>query len=218
MGDSSWVMSVTPLRPGRPRSQCEGRARRRRARRSSCSRRCRGCRICGSAASAASRRGLAGSTSSRRLVAAKRVLGGARPGGSSRRRPSGRSRPGRRAVRRASPGRATAAVAKSPTFRSSFRYVPPVRGPGSGTRTSVITSSGSSVVVNGPSDELVDARSSARRLRPRATTSPRAASIAEPQSPCGSACASEPQTVPRFRTSGSATSRAVVAEQAVAAA
>src|SRR5262249_47860729 len=44
---------------------------------------------------------------------------------------------------------ATPAVAKSPTLRSSFRYVPPART-GMGTRPSVISSFGCNAVRNGP--------------------------------------------------------------------
>ena len=80
--------------------------------------------------------------------------------------------------------------------------MPPARSPGSGTRTSVRISPGSSDVVNGPwkSSSIGIVRSPPG---PRATTSARVASMTEPQSPCGSACASEPATVPRLRTIGS---------------
>ena len=47
---------------------------------------------------------------------------------------------------------------------------------------------------------------------PRACSSAPIASSAEPQSPCGSACASEPQTVPRLRTIGSEIMRRRVPE------
>ena len=75
----------------------------------------------------------------------------------------GRARPSRSSNETCT---ATPTVAKSPTLRSSFRYVPPARGPGSGTRTSVTISFGSSAVVNGPWKKLVD------RDRPRPARAP----------------------------------------------
>ena len=83
---------------------------------------------------------------------------------------------------------ATPTVAKSPTLRSSLRYVPLARSPGSGTFTSVINSAGSRAVVNGPWKK--SSRGIVRSPRePCATTSAPIASSAEPQSPRGSACA-----------------------------
>ena len=46
---------------------------------------------------------------------------------------------------------------------------------------------------------------------PAAITEPPSASITDAQSPCGSAWHSEPTSVPRLRTSGSATSGAAAA-------
>ena len=81
---------------------------------------------------------------------------------------------------------AAATVAKSPTLRSIFRYVPPDDPAGCGTRTSVRISSGSSAVVNVSSRNSVIG--SSRSPRPlRSTTDACNASITEPQSPAGSA-------------------------------
>ena len=98
---------------------------------------------------------------------------------------------------------AAATVAKSPTLRSSFRYVPPERAAGVGTRTSVRSSFGAIVVVK------VSTRNSPigtvrSPLELRSTTLAPIASITAPRSPAGSAWAREPPIVPRLRTRGSA--------------
>ncbi len=73
-----------------------------------------------------------------------------------------------------------------------------------GTRASTRSSSGRSAVVNGPSKK---SRAAIVRVPDfdLATRSASMASMTAPQSPDGSAWASEPHTVPRFRTSGSET-------------
>src|SRR5579884_22793 len=99
---------------------------------------------------------------------------------------------------------ATPTVAKSPTFRSSLKYVPKTRGPGSGRCTSVTISSGCKIVVSGPTKNSdAGILRSPRRLR--ATMCPSSASTTAPQSPWGSAWHTLPTSVPRLRTSGSAT-------------
>src|SRR6266508_2375466 len=121
-------------------------------------------------------------------------------------------------VRRADPGEADPGTVNRPVREGNVRrdadggevtdlafqlqVRPPARGPDSRTRTAVITSFGASAVVNGP---LKNSSIGIVRVPsgPRASTSAPTASITEPQSPCGSACAIEPHTVPRLRTIGS---------------
>ena len=80
--------------------------------------------------------------------------------------------------------------------------MPPPRPAYFGTRSSVTSSVGSSTVVNGPvMNSAIGITRSPDVLR--ATTSAPHASITEPQSPSGSACAIDPHTVPRFLTIGS---------------
>src|SRR5690606_24405412 len=108
------------------------------------------------------------------------------------------------------PCAATAAVAKSPTFRSSLKYAPPLRGAGAGTRISFRISSGSSAVVNTPvKNSVTGITRSPDALR--TTTSASSASIVAGWSFAGSPCARLPHTVARLRTSGSAITRAVSA-------
>src|SRR5262249_56247247 len=85
---------------------------------------------------------------------------------------------------------------------SSLRYVPPPRPAYVGTRTSVTSSVGSSAVVNGPEMKSVIGITRSPDVL-RATTSAPQASITDAQSPSGSACATDPQTVPRLLTTGS---------------
>ncbi len=105
---------------------------------------------------------------------------------------------------------ATPTVAKSPTRRSSFRY-PPARMPCAGGITASTTiSSRSSTFSNGPVTKA--AIGMERRPRgPCATTEPPSASTTDAQSPCGSAWQSDPTSVPRLRTIGSAISGAAAA-------
>ena len=105
---------------------------------------------------------------------------------------------------------ATPTVAKSPTRRSSFRYPPDLAPRAAGTTASTAISSCSSTFWKGP---VTNSASGMARLPPGpcAITEPPSASITEAQSPCGSAWHSDPTSVPRLRTSGSATSGAAAA-------
>src|SRR5207253_10930071 len=98
---------------------------------------------------------------------------------------------------------AAAAVAKSPTLRSSFMYAPLDRFGGTGMRISVRISSAASAVANSPvkkrSIGIVRSPSG-----PCATTIARSASIVAGWSLAGSPCARFPPTVARLRTRGSA--------------
>src|SRR5436309_1077988 len=71
---------------------------------------------------------------------------------------------------------ATAAVAKSPTLRSSLKYAPPLRAAGAGIRISTRSSPGASAVSNGPvKNEAIGSRR--WPLGPLATTSAPSASM-----------------------------------------
>src|SRR5207247_1241130 len=94
---------------------------------------------------------------------------------------------------------ATATVAKSPTLRSSLRYVPPDLGGGVGTRTSVRISFGWIDVVNVSTRNSPIGTTRSPALLRRTTRAP-VAGITDPRSPAGSACVSEPPIVPRLRT------------------
>src|SRR5487761_460390 len=101
-------------------------------------------------------------------------------------------------------------VAKSPPRRSSLRYPPDLTPFAAGTTASTAISSCSSAFSKGP---VTKPASGMARLPfgPCAITAAPSASITEAQSPCGSAWHSDPTSVPRFRTSGSATSGAAAA-------
>ena len=82
--------------------------------------------------------------------------------------------------------------------------------PATGTRTSVTISSGSSAVVNVPCRNSSIGTVRVPDELATTTSAPRA-SITDPQSPAGSACASDPASVPRLRTTGSEISGAAAA-------
>ena len=101
---------------------------------------------------------------------------------------------------------AAAAVAKSPTLRSTFWYEPAVRSSGTGNSAASAISPSPTAVV-----KLSTRKSSIGTRRvpalPRTTTSARDASATAVQSPAGSLWHKLPTTVPIWRTTGSATTR-----------
>jgi hypothetical protein len=97
---------------------------------------------------------------------------------------------------------ATPTVGQSIARRLYFRYDQPVQVPSFGTRISTSSSPGS-IAVSHTARKNLSAGTVRSPPLPRITSSPPRASTTVGRSPAGSACASEPPIVPRWRTCGS---------------